>query len=176
MYTLAESNGIDLNGFTDPFPTDQLFPSWLGGNQGPQFGNNAEGYLGMRMGVPMMDILDQYFTDPGTTFQTVMGATNPAIKVPFELATGSTTQGVPVDDKAKYLLGQVPFGNFANTMVGKPIGGVSPSDEGYDPGGIRDPKALATINLLTGLGLMDMSKPSYIKSGEFDVKYGRQGG
>jgi hypothetical protein len=35
---------------------------------------------------------------------------------------------------------------------------------------------LATINLLTGAGLMDMSKPSYIKSGEFDVKYGRQGG
>jgi len=105
-----------------------------------------------------------------------MGATNPLIKMPYELATGATTQGVPVDDKAKYLLGQVPFGNFVNTMVGKPIGGVSPSDEGYDPGGIRDPKALATVNLLTGLGLMDMSKPSYIKSGEFDVKYGRQGG
>lgn len=176
MYTLAESNGIDLNGFTDPFPTDQLFPSWLGGTQGPQFGDAGDGYIGMRMGVPMMDILDQYFTDPGTTFQTVMGATNPAIKVPFELATGSTTHGIPVDDIPKYLLGQVPFGNFANTMAGKPIGGVSPSDEGYDPGGIRDPKALATINLLSGLGLMDMSKPSYIKSGEFDVKYGRQGG
>jgi hypothetical protein len=128
------------------------------------------------MGVPMMDILDQYFTAPGQTFQTVMGATNPAVKVPFELATGTTTQGVPVDDKAKYLLGQVPFGNFVNTMLDKPIGGTSASDEGYDPGDIRDPKALATVNLLTGLGLMDMSKPSYIKSGEFDVKYGRQGG
>lgn len=176
MYTLAESNGIDLNGFSDPFPTDQLFPAWLGGNQGPQFGSHGSGYIGMRMGVPMMDILDQYFTSPGQTFQTIMGATNPLIKMPYELATGATTQGVPVDDKAKYLLGQVPFGNFVNTMVGKPIGGVSPSDEGYDPGGIRDPKALATVNLLTGLGLMDMSKPSYIKSGEFDVKYGRQGG
>lgn len=176
MYTMAEANGIDLNGFTDPFPTDQLFPQWLGGNQGPQFGDAGDGYIGMRMGVPMMDILDQYFTNPGHTFQTIMGSTNPAIKVPFELATGSTTQGIPVDDIPKYLLGQVPFGNFANTMAGKPIGGVSPSDEGYDPGGIRDPKALATINLLSGLGLMDMSKPSYIKSGEFDVKYGKQGG
>ena len=176
MYTLAESNGIDLNGFTDPFPTDQLFPNWLGGNQGPQFGNAGEGYIGMRMGIPMMDILDQYFADPGTAFQTVLGSTNPAVKIPYELATGATTQGVPINDTSKYLLGQVPFGNFVNTMLNKPIGGVGASNEGYDPGGIRDPKALATINLLTGLGLMDMSKPSLIKSGEFDVKYGRQGG
>ena len=175
MYTIAESNGIDLNGFTDPFPTDQLFPQWLGGMQGPQFGNASEGYLGMRMGVPMMDIFDQYFTSPGETFQTIMGATHPAIKIPYELSSDTTTQGIPIKDTPKYLLGQVPFGNFVNTMVGKPIG-QSASDEGYDPGGIRDPKALATINLLTGLGLMDMSKPSYIKSGEFDLKYGRQGG
>jgi hypothetical protein len=176
MYTLAESNGIDLNGFTDPFPTDQLFPTWLGGTQGPVAGNAQEGYIGARPGIPMMDILDQYFSNPGETFQTIMGATHPIAKVPFELVTGTTTQGVPINDTSKYLLGQVPFGNFVNTMTDKPIGGVSASDSAYDPGGIRDPKALATINLLTGLGLMDMSKPSLIKSGEFDVKYGRMGG
>jgi len=176
MYTLAETNGIDLNGFSDPFPTDQLFPTWLGGNQGPQFGSHGQGYIGARPGIPMMDILDQYFASPGMTFETVMGGTNPVVKVPYELATGKTTQGVPVDDKAKYLLGQVPFGNFVNTMLDKPVGAPSASNEGYNPTGIRDPKMMATINLLSGLGLMDMSKPSLIKSGEFDVKYGRQGG
>lgn len=176
MYSLAESQGIDLNGFTDPFPTDQLFPNWLGGTQGPQFGSAVSGYLGIRPGIPMMDIMDQYFADPATAFHTVMGATNPIIKVPYELTTGATTQGIPTDDVPKYLLGQVPFGNFVNTMLGKPVGGVSPSDEGYDPGGIRDPRAIATFNLLSGLGLMDMSRPSFIKSAEFDLKFGRQGG
>lgn len=173
MYELAEANGIDLNGFTDPFPTDQLFPAWMGGMQGPQFGNALDGYIAMRPGVPQMDIMDQYFTSPGETFQTIMGATHPFAKVPYELVTGASTQGVPIKDTGKYLLGQVPFGNLVNTTVGKPIGGVSPSDEGYDPGGIRDPAAMAWVNMLTGLGLMDMSKPSYIKSGEFDQKYGR---
>lgn len=174
MYNLAEANGIDLNGFSDPFPTDQLFPTWLGGTQGPVFGE-AGSYLGMRPGIPQMDILDQYFTSPAETFQTLLSSASPVVKVPYELGIGKTAQGIPIKDTPKYLLGQIPFGNFVNTMVGKPIGGVSPSDEGYDPGGIRDSKALATINMLTGLGLIDMSKPSYIKSGEFDAKYGRQG-
>lgn len=176
MYSLAESQGIDLNGFTDPFPTDQLFPNWLGGTQGPTFGDSSNGYIGVRPGIPAMDIMDQYFTDPGNAFQTIMGGTNPVIKVPFELTTGATTQGIPTDDVPKYLLGQVPFGNFVNTMLDKPIGTPSKSDVGYDPSGIRDPKALATLNLLSGLGIMDMSRPSYKKSAEFDVKYGRQGG
>lgn len=175
-YTFAESQGIDLNGFTDPFPTDQLFPEWMGGTQGPQFGSSTYGYIGMRPGNPMMDIFDQYLSTPGQAFQTIIGATHPVVKIPYELATGTTTQGVPIKDLGKYAVGQVPFGSLVNTLVGKPVGGVSASDEGYDPGGIRDPKAMALFNTLTGAGLIDMSKPSYIKTGEFDLKYGRTEG
>lgn len=178
MYGLAEANGIDLNGFTDPFPTDQLFPAWFGPSQGPVFGDASQGYIGMRAGVPQMDIIDQYLSSPGETFQSIASAANPAFRVPVEMFYGETAQGVPIKDTGKYLLGQVPFGNLTNTTVGaitgdNPIGDPSPSDVGYDPGGIRDPAMLAWINTLTGLGLIDMSKPSYIKSGEFDVKYGR---
>jgi hypothetical protein len=172
-YTFAESQGIDLNGFTDPFPADQLFPAWMGGMQGPQFGNSTYGYIGMRTGNPLLDIMDQYFASPGKSFQTIIGATHPLVKMPYELATGTTTQGVPINDLGKYLVGQVPFGSLANTLADKPVGGISASDEGYDPGGIRDPKAMALFNTLTGLGLIDMSKPSYVKTGEFDLKYGR---
>lgn len=174
-YTFAESNGIDLNGFTDPFPIDQLFPEWMGGTQGPLFGDSSYGYIGMRPGNPMMDIFDQYLASPGQAYQTIIGATHPLIKIPYELATGATTQGVPINDLGKYAVGQVPFGSLINTLAGKPIGGVSASDESYDPGGIRDPKAMALFNTLTGAGLIDMSKPSYIKTGEFDAKYGRIG-
>lgn len=180
MYTLAESNGIDLNGFNDPFPVDQLFPAWMGGTQGPIAGNSVEGYLGAKMGIPEMDILDQYLANPGEVFQTLGSASHPAARIPIEMFFGKTSQGIPINDTGKYLLGQVPFGNLINTTVGgitgdAPIGDPSKSDTGYDPGGIRDPAVLAWINTMTGLGLIDMSKPSYIKSGEFDVKYGRTG-
>lgn len=175
-YTLAEAQGIDLNGLGDPFPADQLFPAWMGGTQGPVAGNSSYGYIGMRPGNPMMDIFDQYLSSPGQAYQTIIGATHPMIKMPYELATGATTQGVPINDLGKYALGQVPFGSLVNTLAGKPVGGVSASDQTYDPNGIRDPKALALINTLTGLGLIDMSKPSYVKTGEFDVKYGRTEG
>lgn len=173
-YTFAEANGIDLNGMSDPFPSDQLFPNWMGGTQGPQFGAPGS-YLGIRPGNPMMDIYDQYFANPGEAYQTILSATHPLIKIPYELATGSTTQGVPVNDLSKYAMGQVPFGSLVNTLIGKPIGGVSKSDANYDPGGIRDPKSIALINAITGVGLLDMGKPSYQKTAEFDQKYGRTG-
>lgn len=176
MYTLAQSNGIDLNGLGDPFPSDQLFPAWMGGTQGPVLGDSSYGYMGIRPGNPMMDIFDQYLASPGQAYQTIIGATHPLIKMPYELATGATTQGVPINDLGKYALGQVPFGSLVNTLAGKPVGGVSASDANYDPSGIRDPKALALFNTLTGLGAIDMSKPSYIKTGEFDLKYGRTEG
>src|SRR3546814_8235597 len=100
MYTLAEANGIDLNGFADPFPTDQLFPSWLGGTQGPVFGE-AGSYLGMRPGIPQLDILDQYFTSPAEPFQTLLSSASPLIKVPYELGIGNTAQGIPIKDTPK---------------------------------------------------------------------------
>lgn len=175
-YNMAQAQGIDLNGLGDPFPADQLFPAWMGGTQGPVGGSSTYGYIGMRPGNPLMDIFDQYLDSPGGAYQTIIGATHPLIKMPYELATGATTQGVPINDLGKYALGQVPFGSLVNTLVGKPVGGTSESDAGYDPGGIRDPKAMALINTLTGLGLIDMSKPSYVKTGEFDVKYGRTEG
>lgn len=176
MYTLAQANGIDLNGMGDPFPSDQLFPAWMGGTQGPVMGDSVYGYLGIRPGNPMMDIFDQYLSSPGNAYQTIIGATHPLIKMPYELATGATTQGVPIKDLGKYALGQVPFGSLVNTLAGKPVGGVSASDQNYDPSGIRDPKVLALFNTLTGLGAIDMSKPSYVKTGEFDLKYGRTEG
>lgn len=181
MYQAAEAQGIDLNGLGDPFPIDQMFPAWMGAIQGPQFGSGGEGYLGLRPGVPGMDILDNYFSSPGAGFKELMSGVHPLFKVPFELNSGQTMQGIPIKDLSSYALGQIPFGNLANTTLGwmnggdKPIGSTAPTNEGYDQmtNGVRDPAAIAWINFLSGLGLMDMSKPSYQKAAEFDVKYGR---
>lgn len=184
MYEAAEANGIDLNGLGDPFPVDQLFPVWMGAIQGPQFGSAGQGYMGVRPGVPGVDILDNYFSSPGAGFRELMSGVHPLFKVPFELNAGETAQGIPIKDLSAYALGQIPFGNLANTTVGwmnggdKPIGSTAPSNEVYDQtsSGVRDPAAIAWINFLSGLGLMDMSKPSYQKAAEFDTKYGRMAG
>lgn len=181
MYEMAEANGIDLNGMGDPFPSDQLFPAWMGGIQGPQFGAPGRGYMGLRPGVPGIDILDNYLSSPGEGFKTTLTGLHPLFKVPVEMQMGKTMQGIPIKDTASYALGQVPFGNLANTTLGwlnggdKPIGSTAPSNEAYDQlsNGFKDPAAIAWFNFLTGAGLIDMSKPSYQKAAEFDVKYGR---
>lgn len=184
MYQAAEANGIDLNGLGDPFPVDQLFPVWMGAIQGPLFGSAGQGYMGIRPGVPGVDILDNYFASPGSGFKELMSGVHPLFKVPFELNAGETMQGIPIKDLSSYALGQIPFGNLANTTAGwamggdKPIGSTAPTNEVYDQttSGVRDPAAIAWINFITGLGLLDMSKPSYQKAAEFDTKYGRMAG
>lgn len=182
MYNLAEANGIDLNGLSDPFPADQMFPAWMGDLQGPQFGGPGKGYMGLRPGVPGIDILDQYFESPGEGFKTALTGLHPLFKVPIELVQGKNMQGIPIKDVSSYALGQIPFGNLANTTAGwalgsKPIGSTAPSNDVYDSlsSGWKDPAAIAWINFLTGAGLLDMSKPSYVKAAQFDDKYGRLG-
>jgi hypothetical protein len=185
-YNLAEANGIDLNGLGDPFPSNQLFPSWMGQTQGPQFGEGpgVGGYMGIRPGIPTMDLLDAYFDSPGKASATIMSSLNPAWKFPVEWQMKTSTQtGAPITDWGKYAVGQIPLAPLANTTAGwalghgdNPIGAPSPSNEYYDThsDAFKDPATIAWINYFTGAGLMDFSKPSYKKSAEFDVKYGRE--
>ena len=48
IYNMAEAQGIDLTSFSDPFPTDQLFPTWITeGLQGPITQNSEGEYWGI---------------------------------------------------------------------------------------------------------------------------------
>jgi hypothetical protein len=185
MYALAESMGIDPQSFGDPFPTDQLFPSWLADNvTGPAFGNANEGYWGISPGIPAMDVLNDYGTGgPQGFLRTVVGSSTPVAKIPLEVATGQDIRiGAPITDTSDYIDRQIPGVNVLSNLTNRSVSslgtqstgvgnGMSPeqiakAQEKNNPG--LDSTAL--INYLTGLGLIDMSKPSLIKQAQFEQR------
>jgi hypothetical protein len=178
MAAVAEANGIDLSGFGNPFPTDQLFPDYIADStQGPQWGESGA-YAGIKPGIPSMDVLDDYASSPMNTLKAVMGSVNPIFKIPAELATGhSMRTGAPIMDKSDYADQQIPLG----TYIDKAAGGrslssgfsqenrVAASNQNYE-GNPNMPPVATLINLLTGMGLTDYSKPSYQKSAQLDQR------
>lgn len=186
MYSMAQANGIDLqDGYGDPFPADQLFPSWMDtGSQGPQLGSADDGYFGLKTGVPSGDILDGYFNpqSPENLKNTVMGGLNPVIKAPIEIGAapdGAFAQdlrlgGAPVKTFSDYLVKQLPNSSLVENLTDQQFPGSSPdprSNANYEPqldvpgtGITMDSNAIGIANWLSGLGITDMSKPSYKNS------------
>lgn len=177
MYNMAEANGIELDSLGSPFPTDQLFPSWMRESTlGPHLGKSG-GYFGLEQGVPGPDVLEQYFTSPLGTVRTVASSATPLIKLPYEVATQTSVRtGAPIGDIPGWMLDQLPYGNRINDMAGGPIGVPAKSNVGYEPqldipGGITlDKRGITAVNWLTGLGITDMSKPSYIRSANIEKR------
>jgi len=177
MYNMAEANGIDLQGMSDPFPTDQLFPTWMHEEAlGPQMGSTG-GYFGIKQGVPGPDVLEQYFSSPLGTMGTLMSSVTPAIRLPWEIVMDQNTRTKSeIKDWPSWLLNQLPYGSRVNTMAGEPVGIPAKSNVGYEPqldlpgGSTLDKKGITALNWLTGLGITDMSKPSYQKSAQLEMK------
>ena len=181
MYGMAQANGIDLTGgYGDPFPADQQFPDWLEeSSQGPQFGVKGS-YLGLRPGMPGPDILDQYFNArrPSNALSNTVGSLNPALKIPFEIAahpSGAFAQdarsgGSPIYSPLEYGLKQVPNSALLENLLNFKPGREVAANAGYEPQfdisplGTLDSSGLGGLNWLTGLGVTDMSRPSYQRS------------
>ena len=176
MYNMAEANGINLQGMADPFPVDQLFPEWMHDQAlGPQMGRSGA-YFGIKQGIPGPDVLEQYFSSPLGTMHTLMANVTPAIRMPWEIgmAKSARTQS-DIKDWPGWLLNQLPYGSRINTMAGEPVGVPAKSNIGYEPqldiGDITlDKKGITGLNWLSGLGITDMSKPSYQKSAQIEMK------
>lgn len=180
MQNIAAMNGIDLDGYGNPFPADQLFPSYIADStQGPTGGEAGE-YMGIKPGIPSMDIMDDFAANPLTTLRSVVGGTNPLIKIPMEVATGDQLRtGTPIMDKTDYIDAQIPGANY----IGKAAGGrslssgftqetrVSPTNQGYE-GNPNLPGKGGTdfLNWLLGMGLTDYSRPSNIKSAQLEQR------
>lgn len=176
MYNMAESNGVDLNGYGNSFPSDQLFPSYIADSvQGPTWGH-AGAYMGMKPGIPSLDLSDQYATNPSQTLKTILSSSNPLIKVPFEVATGTNVgTGAKIPDKSDYADSQIPFAGRAASITGRSLTGlgqpkhVAKTNENYEgnpeskiPGTDKkiSPEWMSFLNWLDGLAVTDYSKPS----------------
>lgn len=177
MYNAAASMGIDLQSLGNPFPEDQLFPSWLqDSTQGPTFEINGR-YYGIRPGIPTADVMDDYMSSPVGALQTILGSLTPALKIPPEIATQTDIRtGVPIKDTTDYIDRQIPgVSNIASLTGRSPSSGFTqPTSQaataekyGSDPSLLNPVYAL---NLLLGAGVTDMSKPNYIKQAQLEER------
>lgn len=191
MQALAQSNGIDPDSLANPFPSDQLFPSWISDDVfGPIYGNNNDGYWGINPGFPSVDIAQDYGT-PMQAMKTMVGSLSPPFKQIGEIVHGSSQgkvsvdakTGIPQKDLSDYIDSQIPGINSIAGITKRSPSSLFTQKRGVGLGMTPEQKAkaeaknptkngtdmTALINYLTGIGLKDMSKPSYIKQAEMQA-------
>lgn len=177
-YALAYSMGINPDSLYDPFPQDQMFPSFLKDQiQGPVakvFGN----YVGFNPGVATFDVLNTFGADP---VHGIAGMVTPFVRVPAELMGGTqwSTQS-KIKDMSDYIDAQIPGAGYIGSITGySPTGtigglltGQGPQETYQQAAGNSSTmdKMFSAGNWLTGLGLQDYSKPSYINLAEIEKR------
>lgn len=189
-YNLAVAMGIHPDSMSDPFPPDQMFPSFLTDQAtGPQLQLPDGRYLGFSPGIAHFDVANS-LTNP---LRGIAGMVTPVIRVPAELignsqwGTGSQIRSVPdyIDQNlpgVNYLAnisGVSPTGTVADLLQGKfglhPQQGTTPNLKGVTNKDLVD-KAISGFNWATGLGALDMSKPNYISYAQIEKRNAATGG
>lgn len=186
MHNMAQGMGIDLEGgYGNPFPEDQLFPSFLRESvQGPIAGQSGN-YWGLRTGNPGMDIIDEYLYGAGPALENLGQSVSPILRAPMELAFGAKAgTRTPIMDYSDYIGQQIPNMSYAdkvsNALIGRTVSSgftddlyTAKSNEGYKPSPPGGLPSVGLFNWLAGMGLLDMSKPSYIKTAEREIPEGK---
>lgn len=183
-FNLAVANGLDPESLSDPFPDDQLFPSFLTEQAlGPQFvglplpGSDGQ-YIRMNPGIAHLDVMNTLGGDP---LRGIAGMVSPIVRVPAELLSGgSWGTGAPIQDASDYLDQSIPGLNYlANVSGVSPTGSVASviQGQGLDPqlqvekGNKTDfDKWLSVANWITGLGVQNLSRPNYINYAEIEKR------
>jgi hypothetical protein len=177
-YNIAVASGIDPNSLYDPFPDDQLFPSFLREEmQGPQWEAGGR-YYGISPGIASWDVFNMLGPDP---IRGIVGATNPLLRAPIELLAGSSLgTGARIRDVSDYVDSNIPGVNYISSVSGTSVSGSLASlltGGGFDPqyqfaAGNKGPQDQLTsvINWLTGIGLKDYSRPNYINYAEIELR------
>lgn len=193
-YNFAQSQGIDLNSLSDPFPEDQLFPSYFRNDVlGPQIRDDQNQYIGINPGIPSVDILNEFVPDftnaaSGSDFIREMlggpiGMLSPLIKSPVEAITGTRVDTASrVGDLGEYFDSQIPGVNKVSSVTGvSPIGTLLNTLPGGEAGldyrravekGNRDPNwdLGAFLNYIAGIGTRNMSTPSGVNQAEIELR------
>jgi len=175
-YNLAIAMGVNPDSLYDPFPEDQLFPSFLTDKvQGPQFQVDGK-YYSVSPGVVSWDISNQFLADP---LRGSIGSLNPILRMPIELLTGSSLgTGARIRDTSDYVDSAIPGLNYLASVSGySPTGSLVSMLQGMGPdpmaqvllGNRTDTSAaLSAVNWLTGLGISEYSRPNYINLAEIE--------
>lgn len=179
-YNLAVAMGVNPDSLSDPFPQDQMFPSYMTSQVlGPQF-NIGGKYYGINPGFSSVDEPNQYLS--GNLLQSILGQVSPLIKDPFELATGSQVgTGGKINDMSDYIDAQLPVVAPISRLTGDSVTGSLASilqGKGLDPQyqiakGNKDQgtsQLVALTNYLTGAGLQGMSQKNQINQAELQKR------
>jgi hypothetical protein len=179
-YNVAVAMGVNPDTLSNPFPDDQMFPSYLS-NQitGPAFQIGGK-YYGINPGFAANDILNDYLgANPA---QTVLGSVTPLLKAPFELAAGGNVgTGARIPDASDYIDAQLPVISPIARMTGNSVTGSLVSmlqGKGLDPqyqvskGNKTQGEAstIGALNYLLGTGIVPMSQPNQINYAEIEKK------
>ena len=177
-YNIAIASGIDPNSLYDPFPDDQLFPSFLREEmQGPQWEMGGR-YYGISPGIASWDVFNMLGPDP---IRGIVGSTNPLLRAPIELLAGSSLgTGARINDISDYVDSSIPGVNYISSVSGTSVSGSLASlltGGGFDPqyqfaAGNKGPQdqLMSVVNWLTGIGLKDYSRPNYINYAEIELR------
>ena len=175
-YNLAISMGIDPNSLADPFPEDQLFPSFIReATYGPQFQIDGN-YVRINPGIAQSDIAETLGLGHDNPVEGLirgtLGMTNPLFRVPLELASGgSWSTGARINDTSDYVDQSIPFVNYLSNLSGKSVTGLGEDQAAVAKGTKTDfDKALTAANWLTGLGFQNLSRPNYINYAEIEKR------
>tara|TARA_R110002020_G_scaffold404912_1_gene614988 strand:+ start:26668 stop:31866 length:5199 start_codon:yes stop_codon:yes gene_type:complete len=184
-YNWAVASGLDPESLSDPFPDDQLFPSFITNSAlGPQFTANMlfpgadQQYIRTNPGIAHLDVMDTFGRDP---LRGIAGMVSPLIRVPAELLSGgSWSTGRPIRDWSDYLDQSIPGINYVANVSGvSPTGSVESvlGGQGLDQqakvaqGTKTDfDKMLSVANWVTGLGFQNLSRDDIINSAEFEKR------
>jgi len=171
-YNIAVAAGINPYSLYDPFPTDQMFPSFLQDEmQGPQFEVGGS-YYGVRPGIATFDVLNQVRS--GNPIDAIISNLNPAFKIPLELLTGVRIDtGSRIRDYSDYIDASIPGVNYGanvssysvtGSLVSLLTGGGFDRQLQYELGNKEtNDQLISALNWLTGIGLVDYSRPTYIR-------------
>lgn len=177
-YNLAVAMGVNPASLSDPFPEDQLFPSFVtDGAFGPQLEVDGN-YINVNPGVPQFDMLEQIFSP--NPVEGVLGMTSPLLRVPAELATQSKIGGAPITDTSDYLDQNLPIVNYIANMTGMSVTGSAVSalqGKGLDPqlqvakgNKTGFDQGLSVVNWLTGLNAQNWSRPNFVNYAEIEKR------
>lgn len=183
-YNSAVAMGLNPESLYEPYPEDQLFPSFITGQAlGPQFQLESGEYININPGLSNIDVFNELGTDP---FRNLLGMVSPIVRVPAELAAGGQwATGSRINDTSDYVDSQIPMVNYLANVTG-----YSPSsillDQGLERQAGHQPKengetsksaldqGTSAFNWLTGLGVSNVSRPSFINYAEIE-KRNREG-
>jgi len=177
-YNLGIAMGIDPYSLSEPFPADQLFPSFLTEEMlGPQFEYDNK-YYGFNPGIASVDIYNMLAPDP---IRGILGSTNPLLKAPLEAISGTNLgTGAPIRDFSDWLDSQIPGVNYISNVGGYSVTGSivrglrrGELDPQYQVAAGNKSfldRMLSGVNWLTGAGIRSYSRPNYINYAEIELR------